>query len=364
MDINSLVFSNNRSYRVARHSIFWFVWIAYYTVFGTLNLAHKFPLPNRFFSCLIEVCLSTPMDMIFCYSIIYYLLPRFLFKGRYVAMIFLWLLFSVIFMVVFELYSEQVVPVIRGWFGLPKPGRPVSYLWIFFDLFSLINMEGCMAAAIKLGKITFIKQREVDLLRGERISLQAQSDSAKMSPVFLVDIISRFEQMAIRKPAAAPGMIKKIRSLMIYILYENTKPRVSLEKELELINEYIDLEKATGGDIIDVDLAVSNDGGFETIASFILLPCIQNAFKQVSLLSIDCKKIQIRINLINGMLDMATCWSKPPDTSTFGDGNNIILQNLGKRLKLIYPHSHEMKLFIHVEEVMLTLKIDLRQAIN
>src|SRR5260221_12243855 len=104
MDIYSLIFSNNRNYRITRHSIFWFMWIAYYTIISTINLSAKFPVPHSFFSSLLEVSLSTPMDMIFCYSIIYFLLPNFLFKGRYISMLLLWLLFSVIFMVVFEMY--------------------------------------------------------------------------------------------------------------------------------------------------------------------------------------------------------------------------------------------------------------------
>lgn len=340
------------------------MWIAYYTIISTINLSAKFPIPHSFFSSLSEVTLSTPMDMIFCYSIIYFLLPNFLFKGRYISMLLLWLLFSVIFMGVYEIYVVLIVPFIRGWFDLPKPKRPSSYYWIFLVLFSQINMEGCMAAAIKLGKLSFIKQKEVDLLKSEKAKLQTITDKVEMQPIFLVDIINRVEQMAIQKPMAASGMIKKIRNLMIYIIYENKKTQVNLKKELEFIKEYIELEQGTRDDVIDVDLSVSDNVESETIASFILLPCIQNAFKQVSALKVDNRKISIRIKIINDILDMIISWSKPLDTSTFAGGNNIILQNLSKRLQLIYPHSHEMKVFIQVEEIILTLKIDLKKAIT
>ncbi|MEO6455236.1 MAG: hypothetical protein ABIN97_14245, partial [Ginsengibacter sp.] len=137
-------------------------------------MGDRLPIVNRFLSSLVEVSLSTTMDMTFCYAIIYFLLPRFLFNGKYISMILLWLLFCMIFIVVFELYLQQVVPVIRGRFKLPKPSRIKDYEYIFFSLFSQINMEGCMAAAIKLGKISFIKQKEIDLLKNEKIKLQTE----------------------------------------------------------------------------------------------------------------------------------------------------------------------------------------------
>ena len=364
MNIYPLIFSNNRNYRISRHAIFWLMWIAYYTIFSTLNLKSSYPLSHRFFSSFLEVAISTPMDMIFCYSIIYYLLPNFLFRGRYISMILLWLLFTVIFIAVFVIYMQQVIPFIRGWFSLPKPVRPSNYNWLFLALFSQINMEGCMAAAIKLGKLSFIKQQEVDLLRNEKNELPVQMDKTEMQSVFLVDIIGRVEEMAVRKVMAVPGMIKQIRNLMTYIIYENKKNRVDLKKELELVKEYVELEKCTRNDVIDVSLFISGYIETENIAPFILFPCIQNAFKQVSVLNVENKKIIIDINVNNSILDVKMSWNKPLDTSTLAKGNNIILQNLSKRLSLIYPQSHEMKLLIMVDEIIVTLKIDLKTAVN
>ena len=364
MKIYPLIFSNNRNYRFARHAIFWVMWIAYYAALTTM----KFPkqaMSQKLFYSITEVTLSTPLDMIFCYSIIYYLLPTFLFRGRYIGMLLMWLLFTVIFIAVFVVYMEQIIPYIRGWFGLPMPTKPGNYYWLFLALFSQINMEGCMAAAIKLGKLSFIKQQEVDLLRHEKNRLPAQMDKTEMQSMFLVDIINRVEEMAVQKPTLVPGMIKKIRTLMTYIIYENKKNKVDLKKELELIKEYVELEKCTRDNVIDVNLLISGNVDSQSIASFILFPCIQNAFKQVSCLDIDDKKITIDIKVKNNnVLELMTSWSKPLDTSTLAEGKNIILQNLNKRLSLIYPQSHELKVFILVDEIITNLKIDLKTAVN
>ena len=84
----------------------------------------------------------------------------------------------------------------------------------------------------------------------------------------------------------------------------------------------------------------------------------------MSLLNVDNKKIAIDIDVSNSILNLKISWNKPLDTSTLAAGKNIILQNIGKRLSLIYPQSHEMKIVIAVDEILVTLRIDLKTAVN
>jgi hypothetical protein len=95
MYIDSLVFSNQRKFRISRHVFFWLGWISYFTMEATLRRIEMYGLHTAFFSSITEVLCSTPIDMAFCYSIIYFLFPRFLFRGMYVRMVLLWFLFAV-----------------------------------------------------------------------------------------------------------------------------------------------------------------------------------------------------------------------------------------------------------------------------
>src|SRR5258708_10725518 len=104
-------------------------------------------------------------------------------------------------------------------------------------------MEGGLAAAIKLGKMWFIKQQELDLIKKEKQKIEPQLQEGKMQPVFLLDALDRVEQLSVVKPSLIPGMVKKIKNLMLYVLYENNMARGSLEKELVLLEEYLVLEK-------------------------------------------------------------------------------------------------------------------------
>jgi hypothetical protein len=364
VNIYPLIFSNKSSYRISRHVFFWCIWITYYAAITAYGLGQRLPLWNRFSYSLSEILLTTPLDMIFCYAIIYFLLPKFLFKGRYMSMLLLWLLFSIVFIIAFEVYTNHLIPALRSSFNLPFPKGPSDYFWLSFSLFSQINMEGCIAASVKLGKITFIKQREIDLLRNEKAKLQPLRDKTDLQPVFLADFIKRVESMVAEKSVHIPGVLQKIRNMMTNIMYENTDGKISIKREIELVNQYIELEQCTAVETIDVELNTSDILESESIASFILLQFIQNGFNQLSQFNIIHKTMEIDIKIANSILTASICWNKPVYTSTLLEGKNIILLNLNKRLKLLYPGSHEIKVIIDVEKIKTCLKIDLKGAIN
>ncbi|WP_157580876.1 histidine kinase [Segetibacter koreensis] len=364
MTLHPFVFSNNPRFRIGRHAIFWVSWILYYTIISTFSFSAKHGFARSFFGCLTEVSLSTPLDMCFCYFIIYFLFPHFLFKGRYLQMLLLWLIASIVFMVAFEANATYIVPFIRGWFGLPVPMRRPNYIEVFFSLFSQINMEGCIAASIKLGKLWYIKQQEIDLLKQEKEKIQPHEQKGLMHPAFLAELLTRIEVLADTRPLVVAKSIKKIRNLVISMLYENARAQVLLKNELSLLQEYIYLEETIAEENLHVDTYINVAATTETIAPFIILPLVENAFRQVHLQPLKEKRINIKLELDQGILHVFLKWNKPVDTSTMAQGRNVILQNISKRLQLIYPQSYELKIFIEVEQVKVDLKVDLKKAIN
>ena len=146
MNIYPLVFSNNSRYRIARHSLFWILWILYYTIFTTISFAEKRPLGQSFLGALTETTISVPMDMAFCYSILYFLLPSFLFKGKYIQMVLLWVSFSFLFVMIFNLYTTYLLPSIRGATGMPALGSDRKIAWIIFK-FVCANKYGRRACS-------------------------------------------------------------------------------------------------------------------------------------------------------------------------------------------------------------------------
>ncbi len=364
MNISPLVFSNNSRYRIARHSLFWLCWILYYTIFTTLEWgAGNHPLIHSFFSALLETTISTPMDMIYCYSIIYFLLPVFLFKGKYMQMVFLWLLFSILFIVTFHLYAIYLLPYIRQACGMPMPVISHNIVMIFFSLFSQINMEGCLAAAIKLGKMWFIKQQELDLIKSEKQKIEPQIASGTMQPVFLISALNKVEQLTIDKPSLVPEVIKKIKNFLVYVIYDSNQARVNIDTEMKLLEEYIELEKIVTKENLNINLKVLINRKDAFIAPSILLPLVENSFKQLASYDLPKKNIDFEFLLVDDNFSMQICLSKPGDTSTLIHAENTLFKNISKRLNLLYPQGNTLKIMIKPEVLMVNLAINLHSAI-
>ncbi len=364
MKIQILKKKNNPNYRLSRHALFWFLWILYYAVMSAIFMAPKWGFAKSFFASFVEVGETTPLDMCFCYFIIYFLFPKFLYKGRYAGMLFLWLLGSLAFILLYYLNAKFIVPHIRSVINMKMSSGSYSISPSdFFLLFSQINMEGCVAASIKLGKLWYVKQQEIDLIEQEKEKLKRYEDKA-IQPAFLTDLLTRMEIIANEKPLVAAQSMKKIRHLLLYILYENTSSKVSLQKEIALLEQYIDLEKLTAEKEIRVNCSVHGALSNETIAPFIILPLVENAFKQLSSYSLKDPMLSIIISVQNDIVNIKLAWTKPIETSSLTNGRNVILQNISKRLKLIYPESHELKMMIETEKVLVELSIKLKKAIN
>ena len=329
--------------------------------FGRMD---QLSVQKSIFSSLKEILVLTPIDILHCYVIIYFLLPFYLFKGRYLTMIFFWLISTLLAIALTEPVLYYLIAPLREAVGLKRPALPARQFVYFYNNFAIFNLQGCLAAAIKLGKMWFIKQQELDLIKLEKqkVDLPAQND--RIRPVFLINALDRIELLSAEKPASIPGMIKKIRNLLVYVIYDNNQSRIALKKELDLLEEYVELEKISRKESINVNLKITGDTQHEKIAPFIILPLVENSFQQLSVLPLADKAINIEIKVNEGNLSAKISWTKPVDTAALANGINGFLNNLRKRLNLLYPESYDLKLVIETSLLVIYLNIALRRAIN
>jgi len=223
-----------------------------------------------------------------------------------------------------------------------------------------------MAAAIKLGKMWYIKHQELDIMKKERKKTEdtAKDGIIQPQPAFLINALDKVEMLSKEKPEVIPGMMQKIKNLLLYVVYENNQSKVKLEKELALLKEYIELEQESSQEKIRMNIKLPQYLNGEKIAPFIILPLVENSFHQLSLLDVADKFINIEAKIYAGNFALNIAWSKPVDTSTLVNGSNAFLNTINKRLQLLYPQSHKLKVIIKPTLFVVDLKIYLDGAIN
>jgi LytS/YehU family sensor histidine kinase len=176
----------------------------------------------------------------------------------------------------------------------------------------------------------------------EKIVSELQLLKAQVHPHFLFNTLNNIYSFSLENSAKTPEMILKLSSLLSYMLYDCKEEEVLLEKEIEVMKNYIDLEKERYDNKIDISLNIEGDVKDKFIAPLLMLPFLENAFKHgtseqldKTWLSIDIavQKFALRCKIVNSKNELV------PFRET-----GIGIQNVRKRLRFLYPGKHELKI--------------------
>ncbi|MDP5201502.1 sensor histidine kinase [Flavobacterium sp. DG2-3] len=178
------------------------------------------------------------------------------------------------------------------------------------------------------------------------------------NPHFLFNSLNSIYSLAHKKSDLVPDAIVTLSELMRYMLYETDNKTVALEKEVNYIQNYIELQKLRLNNIEDIVINVHGDTRNKFIEPLLLISFVENAFKYGT----DYKgaaHVKIKILIMDNTLDFwientIENYVKDPENSGIG------LVNIQSRLDLLYPNAHELTITQDNEyyRVHLNLKLD------
>ena len=154
-----------------------------------------------------------------------------------------------------------------------------------------------MAAAIKLGKMWYVKQQESEIfLSKEKLQTRfdAEDSISRPQPAFLLRAMEKIEKWATEKPEAFPEIMQKIRELYSYVMSTNNRAKVPLDKELEMLRIYIELEGQGLHEDIKITMELPDCPTGKKITPLLILSMAENSFNQLSLLDAKSKTIDFK----------------------------------------------------------------------
>lgn len=177
---------------------------------------------------------------------------------------------------------------------------------------------------------------EVEKIKQERTEMELKFLKSQINPHVLFNNLNTIYSYSLEKPDNTPDLILKLSDNLKHVLYESNAEKVSLDKEIQFINNYITFHKIRTEGLKEVDCHISSDSDTYTIAPLLLITIIENAFKHSSTNS----KIIIDIIAKNNVL---TCTSKNSFNKKIVKNNTAIgLGNLKKRLDLLYKDKYQL----------------------
>ena len=249
MQWHNFIFSNHSRQRWLRHTVFWLTWWLY---FSTIYYLHHQSQPGTGFGTFVNLgsdiflksFLLLLIQAIACYTFIWFLLPRYLVKAKWLKLTTGILLLCVVIVIGGYFVHGWLFPFVDAIFKNPPAKTSLSVLWssISTGLLNAPKVIGA-AAAIKLMKYWWLKQKEKERLEREKINSELQLLKAQIHPGMLFNTLNNIYSLARSASPKAPDMLMKLSDLLSYMLYECDKPKVPLDKELTMMKEYMALEK-------------------------------------------------------------------------------------------------------------------------
>ncbi|MDP5082056.1 MAG: histidine kinase [Winogradskyella sp.] len=210
-------------------------------------------------------------------------------------------------------------------------------------------------------KLNIVASKKTKLLETKILETQLKLKEQELNylkmqihPHFLFNTLNTMYGFALKKADETPEMILKLSNLLDYLLYQVDKPFVSLTDELNHIEDYISLEKMRFNDTLNVNFRKDLHLESIKIAPMLLIPFVENSFKHGTIkngvLTIDIK-IKTSTNEILFVI-------KNNSSNDLNYKEGIGLENIKKRLELLYPNQYHLLINTDENDFEVSLKLN------
>lgn len=259
------------------------------------------------------------------------LIPQLLYKKKYPAFAFTLILLFLAYFII-------------GWLNRIWLTNDPFFNWrshilftFFIFLFMLASSTAYQMSRDRMKADKLAKEKENENLKTELSLLRSQ-----VSPHFMFNVLNNMVALARKHSDQLEPSLIKLSSLMRYMLYDTDGEKVSLEKEIDYLQSYIDLQKQRFGKNIVIQTSFTEIDGSYNIEPMLLIPFVENAFKHGTGFMEDAR-IEIELCVKNNLLHFAVrnrfnIESEEVKDKTSGIG----LTNVKRRLNLLYGNKQTL----------------------
>jgi len=245
-----------------------------------------------------------------------------------------------------EVFEDETMPF--------PPRHKFGIDFYFLHAKSLLQFLAAFFLSLLLRINRQLKESEEEKLKAEVSYLKAQ-----INPHFLFNTLNSLYALTIEKSDYAPDAVIKLSNMMRYVVTESTNDFVSLEREISYISDYIDMQRLR---IVEEDkleyVIIGNPKG-KMIAPLVIIPFIENAFKY-GINPEEDWSIKIIMEMTETDFILKVMNNKVKVNLPYDYISEKGIENTSKRLSLIYPSNHELKITDGVGNFYVHLKIKLK----
>lgn len=326
----------NKRQRITLHIIFWLFF--YFkgdllSIIGDKNYEFSWERFNNIFAW------SSIFLTIGITYLILYILNRYFSTKQYLKLALAFVTVCGIYISFRYLLEEVVMWNLFGYHNYSEESRRFLY-YITDNIYNVISYS-FNAFFLKMIEDFFANEKEKNALLTEKLNAENAFLKNQLNPHFLFNTLNNIYSLALNQSLKTPEAVMKLSELMRYMLYESNLEKVNLETELTYLNNFIELQKMRYSGQTYIDFEVIGDVSSQRIAPLMLIPFVENAFKHGSVQDVNHPlSIQLLVNQ-NNLSFMVKNQLANQNKDKYG---GIGLENIKKRLNLIYPKSYHLEI--------------------
>ena len=331
------------SNKYAQHTLFW-LFTVIFTCFIEYSIVHA-----EIWSILTKQIINVFFYAILVYFNIYFLVPNYFQDKRYPTY-FILLIFSVI--IITPIY---LLTLYFKFYNDPIARLNLLNLQYYYYLFNFFIIGSSTVFVII--KDWILQKREKKELEKRNIQTELNFLKTQINPHFLFNTLNSLYALTLKKSDNAPEIVIKLSEMMRYMLYECNEKKVPLTNELNYLQNYIALEKLRQTQNVDIQFIVEGKVEDQMIAPLIFISFLENSFKHGLTNKLNTGFVHVYFKIDTEIIHCTIENSKPDiiPISSIDKNGGIGLENVKKRLELIYPSHHSLS----IKQTNETFKVDL-----
>jgi len=330
-----------------------YFWVIYFS-FNLIRWGSYF---NDYWYSLKSNLVEFPLHIVLVYINIYYLVPKFVLKKKYIAYIIFLLLALISHYLIrsglnYWLVTKDIWPEVQG------KHDPFGFNHIVAVIIGELYVIG-LTSAIKFTADFMIEQNKNRQLKALQYKTELKYLKAQIQPHFFFNTLNNLYALTIQKSDKAPKVVLKLSDIMKYVIYDTSKKRIPLIQEIDHIDNYIELEKMRYNNRIHSEVNISGNIDNVTVVPLLFLPFIENAFKH-GLQNNEKLKLYISFERSDRQLTFISKNNFNTEIPSGSKSGGIGNKNVERRLQLLYQDKYSLYIKNENNKYEVLLKIPIK----
>lgn len=284
-----------------------------------------------------------------------WLLPRF--GKRETALV-----YGVVLLLLITFFSWINIRFFDDWSAWLLPRFYFISYYTWREVAGIFTIFIALTTLIKLSRSWFVlKDLQQQLLTSEkeRVDMELAALQAQVNPHFFFNTLNSIYSLSLDNDSRLPATVLQLSEIMRYYLYESKGEKVPLQKEISILKDYIQLQRIRSNDKLDFQMTIEGGSDEKQVAPLLFLTLAENAFKHGAKGNPQDCYIHINMQIGENVLHFKISNNKGKAYVSPGEKKGLGLENVKRRLELLYAGKHQLTFREAATDFTVELKLDL-----